>query len=185
LLVVVVTACDSSAPCSNAYGLEAGGRYERHMKVAKAWRLCPTGSDEKEKYRFVWLRGSDNPVIISLVKDRLKAEITAVRLDGTGEKSPGGITEMRNRVLSGEEFDRFRSLIEQADFWNLKPRERLIAEGSGDPGVNGDRSRWIFEGAVENRAHAVDRGADVHGPFREAGLYLLELSLLNLNGEIY
>lgn len=182
LFIAVVSGC-SSEPCSDAYKLEAGGRYERHMKTARAWRLCPTGDAEKEKYRVVWLRGSDNPVIVTLVKDRLRSEVNAVRLDGTGTAHPGEITEMRTRLLSEEEFSRFKSLLEQSDFWNLKPRDRLIAEGSA--GAGGDESRWMLEGAVESRAHAADRGSGLQGPFREAALYLVEISQIGINGEVY
>lgn len=183
LLIIVVSGCTPSEECSQAYALEEGGRYERYMKAAEAWELCPTDGADKEKYRFILLRGEHNPIIATVVKDRVRAEVTAVRLDGTGNSQPGNITEMRTKTLTQEEFDRFKSLIEAMDFWNLKTRKQLISAGSADAG--GEESRWILEGANDNRAHAADRGSNVHGTFREAGQLLLDLAQIGLNGEVY
>lgn len=183
VLLIAVAGCTSGEQCSQAYSLEKAGRYERHMKAAKAWELCPTGSPENEEYRFVLLRSSHNTVVVTLVKDRARAALTAARLEGSAQAGPRGMTETRTKLLSQDEFNRVKSLFERADFWNLKPLNQLTAEGQRDAG--GTDSRWVLEAANEHRAHAVDRGGNVDGAFREAALYLLEISQIGIDGEVY
>lgn len=184
VLLIAVAGCSSGERCSRVYSLEEGGRYEQYMKAAKAFPLCRTDSKENESYRFVLLRASHNPVIVNLVKNRVHAALTAIRLEGTGESSPGEVTEMRTVLLSMEEFERFKALIEAVDFWNLKTRRQLIGEGALDA-AGGEESRWILEGANQHRTHAADRGSKVQGLFRDAAMFLLEKSQIGTNGEVY
>lgn len=184
LLIAAVAGCNSSEHCSRVYSLEEGARYEQYLKTAKAFPLCRTDSKENERYRFILLRASHNPVVVTLTKNRVHAEVTAVRLDGTGQTGPGEVTEMRTVLLSPEEFERFKSLIEDLDFWNLKTRRQLISERSLDA-AGGEDSRWILEGANQYRVHAADRGSNVQGPFRDTAMFLLEKSQIGINGEVY
>jgi hypothetical protein len=184
LLLLGIAGCTSGEHCSQVYSLEEGNRYEPYLKAAKAFPLCPTDSAEKEKYRFVLLRGAHNPIVVTLVKDRVSVSLTAIRLDGLGESGPGETVETRGLLLSNEEYERFKSLIEAMDFWNLKTRRQLVGQRSLEA-AGGEKSRWILEGANQHRAYAVDRGSDVHGLFREACMFLLEKSQIGTNGEIY
>lgn len=184
VLLIGIAGCTSSEHCSQVYSLEEGNRYEQYMKAAKAFPLCPTGSEEKEKYRFVLLRAAHNPIIVNLSRFRASTELTAIRLDGAGESGPGEVTEMRTVFLSPEEFDRFESLLQAMDFWNLKNRRQLISQRSLEA-AGGEESRWILEGANQHRAHAADRGSNVQGPFRDAAMFLLEKSQIGTDGEIY
>ncbi len=184
LLLILLAGCDmNNASCSGVYTLTTGGRYEPHMKVARAYPLCPTKSSNREKYRFIWLRSHDNPIIVSLIKEGTMIEVSAIRLDGTGGGNPGEMIETRMNLIPQDDFNHFRSLIDQMNFWSLKSLDQLVGEGSAKVGQDG--ARWVLEGAKEDVAHAADRWSDVDGPFREAALWLLEKSGINPNGEVY
>jgi hypothetical protein len=62
--------------------------------------------------------------------------------------------------------------LEKADFWNMTPNE--LPRGL-------DGANWIIEGAKKGKYHIVDRWSPEDGPFREAALYLINLSKLKID----
>ncbi|HEX5057620.1 MAG TPA: hypothetical protein VFX02_14120 [Gammaproteobacteria bacterium] len=181
-ILLVMSICGCGENCSDIYGLKEGSRYEEYMKAAKVYPLCTTSSPDNEKYRFVWLRSHDNPIVVTMIKDSGKAEVNAIRLDGGSDGKPGEVMETRMYLISLEEFERFKLYIDGMDFWNMKPMSRL-GEGSAEAG--GNDSRWVLEGATNKRAHSVDRGSGIYGNFRDAALFLVDKSGININGEAY
>ena len=91
-------------------------------------------------------------------------------------------------ALSVAEFGEFSSYLRQMNFWNLKSGDQLREEaesGSGEVIVGMDGAQWILEGARESDAHAADRWSDLDGPFKDAALFLLHKSSIDINGPIY
>jgi hypothetical protein len=178
LLIVGIGGCGEK--CSDVYDLKEGGRYEEYMKAAKVFPLCTTSSPDEEKYRFVWLRSHNNPIVVTLIKDSGKAQVDAVRLDGGSNGKPGEVMETRMSLISLQEFKRFKLYIDGMDFWNMKP---MSDENSAEAG--GDDSRWVLEGVTNDKAHSIDRGSGIYGNFRDAALFLVDKSGIKINGEAY
>lgn len=76
--------------------------------------------------------------------------------------------EMRrvSRVLSSQEVDELKYLIDEIAFWDIPTYEK-------DNGVDG--SRWIVEGATD-QYHVVDRWSPESGPARKLGERFLSLT---------
>jgi hypothetical protein len=176
-LVLLGCAMTQTMTCSGVYGLEDGGWYKIQMKAAHAKPLCLTGSPEKEKYRFVWLRSFHDPIVVNLVKNGDKIKLMAVRLGRTGN-----IAERSFNTVTQGEFGQFKGLIDDMDFWSPMSYRQLV-QGTGDISLDG--AQWILEGAIHDKAHAVDRWGGGDASFRKAALFLLEKSGIDPNGEIY
>jgi hypothetical protein len=185
---MAASACATAKTCSGVYLLEDMGWYEKQMKAAGAKPLCSTGSAAAERYRLIWLRSFHNPIIVTLVRRGDSIELTSVRLDGAGGYAPGRVVERKQVALSVAEFNEFRSYLGQMNFWNLKSEDQLRKEAQSETGeviVGMDGAQWILEGASETDAHAADRWSDVDGPFKDAALFLLNKSSIDINGPIY
>lgn len=185
-----MAACASATAktCSGVYQLEDMGWYEDQMKAAGAKPLCSTGSGAVERYRLIWLRSFHNPIIVTLARRGESVELTSVRLDGAGGYAPGKVVERKKVALSVAEFGEFRSYLRLMNFWNLKSGDQLRGEAESETGevtVRMDGAQWILEGASETDAHAADRWSDVDGPFKNAALFLLRKSSIDINGPIY
>ena len=119
----------------------------------------------------------------SKIGDGDRVTLVSKQLSGLGGYDPGFVETELAVDLSREEGDRFEAIFRQLDFWKLVSHEvlidrrlRLCRLGLTVCWLEGDGEMWIFEAADEKRHHAVDRWSDVSGPFREAGLFLIERS---------
>lgn len=93
-------------------------------------------------------------------------------LDDIGGNLPAGklILDQR-RQLREDEWGKFLSLLNDASFWQLQTRtDKLVRDGAS----------WIIEGRKDGKTHLVDRWSPASGKYREACLYLLELSRLKI-----
>ncbi len=129
-----------------------------------------------ESYRFIWLRSFDHPITIRIWQIGQEKIMVVKELDEVGGNLPAGklILDQR-RQLTEDEWGKFLSLVNEASFWRLQTRTDELGK---------DGASWILEGKKEGKTHLVDRFSPASGKYREACLYLLELSGLKVK-DIY
>ena len=82
--------------------------------------------EDKEIYRFTWLRSFHNPVAIRIEKAHGKYRIVWKVCDGSGTfdgYSPGILVESKQREIKEQDWDKFIELLTETDFWNMPTRE--------------------------------------------------------------
>jgi hypothetical protein len=139
-----------------------------------------------ESYRFLWLRSFHPGIAVRIWKCSRGFCLTAKQLDSVdkyvdGKFVPSARLSLNNsRSLSGDEWDRFLSLLDRAYFWTMPTVD-------GGPTAN-DGASWLLEGTRGSKYHVVDRQSPQTGDYRDACLYLLKLSELKVDaskGELY
>jgi hypothetical protein len=143
------------------------GWYGNHLKAMNEKSLLNTSDHSAEIYRFLWLRSFDHPIFVRVERRRHHIEIFTKELDGAGGYEPGKSLRTGNYNLTKEEWNKFTTLLESANYWNM-PNE--------NEDLGHDGAEWILEGVKENRYHIVDRWSPREGNYREACIYLLKLS---------
>lgn len=127
-------------------------------------------------YRFLWLPTFHEPVCIRLEIDPKGAGVlTLKKTSGQGGYFPGKLVVNESRALPRQTADSFLKHLGQARFW-----------GAGiarvEQGLDG--SEWIIEGAKSRCFRVKHEWSPKTGAFREAALFLLELSGMEI-GRIY
>jgi hypothetical protein len=125
-----------------------------------------------EVYRLVWLRSFEHPVAVRLEHTQSGGRMITKVLGGAGGYAPGKIIDQHERNLSEEEWLEVIRLVKRAGFWGLPTRDQRL-------GLDG--AEWILEGAAARSVHVVDRWSPEVGDYREACLFLLRLSGVNLS----
>ena len=142
--------------------------YGKHLKQMNERSLLNVSDENKEVYRFLWLRTFDHPVSVRLERDGYSFKLTSVELDGAGGYEPGKLFRTDNVQISRDQWCAFMALLENSLFWSQETNSR---DDSGNDG-----SQWVLEGVRGGRYHIVDRWTPMSGGFREACLFLLKLS---------
>jgi enterochelin esterase family protein len=129
-------------------------------------------------YRFKWIRCFHHPISVRIQKSGSKTILRAVELDGGGYYAWGNIAKEINKELSPAEVKAAVAKLNKAKFWKME---------SKDPTPTGvDGATWILEGSQNGKYHSVDRWSPESGAFREACLFLFQLSGLTVPAnEIY
>jgi hypothetical protein len=150
--------------------------YVKHLKASKELPLTINYVEGSERYRFIWLRTFDQPIIIRIEMHDGKASLTAKVLSGKGGYEPGTIIEEISRNVSPEEWKSFKSLLVEADYWNITNSEF---------GAGLDGAQWVMESISEQGYYLVDLFCPYIFPpfvkFVEACFYLVGLSGININ----
>ena len=145
--------------------------YEKHLKAMDEKSLLKVSDGNTEIYRFLWLRSFHHPIFIRVERKQNKIKIFAKELDGAGGYEPGKTLKTYNRSLTADEWRKFLSLLENSNYWNLPTKKDIGRDGA----------EWILEGVKDNRYHVVDRWSPEKGEYREACIYLLGLSGLDID----
>ena len=133
--------------------------------------LLTNTTNDEEVYRFVWLRTFDHPISLRLQRSSLDFSLIIKQSDGKGGYGAGNLIVNREKRISVWEWIKFKELLEKECFWTMKPSDHEF-------GIDG--ATWILEGKRENSYHFMFKWDPPKGKFREACLYLLELSELNI-----
>ncbi|MEQ1606961.1 MAG: hypothetical protein ABL999_19015 [Pyrinomonadaceae bacterium] len=144
-----------------------GSWYGKHLTAMDEPSLIADRDLESEVYRFLWLRTFDHPMAIRIVRSSDVVTLTVVEMTGAGGYEPGSILLKKTKIIEGDHWCVFQKKLETADYWNLGADKRL----SGNDGA-----QWVLEGVRAGRYHMVDRWSPEETNFRDACLYLLELS---------
>jgi hypothetical protein len=100
--------------------------------------------------------------------------MTVKQLADNGEYTEGRFIPSENltlnltRPLSKDEWATFKSLLENARFWELPTVD-------GKP-IGLDGAFWVLEGAEGRRYHAVDRQSPDSGPYYDVCVFLIRRS---------
>lgn len=151
--------------------------YSSHLESMNEPSFFDLRQDRKiHSYRFLWLRSFDKPVCVRIeINSDGSAWLVSKMTKGIGGSGPGEIFIDATYPLSKNKAKTLLSCLENADFWNLTTKDDL--QGN-------DGAQWIIEGVKNGKYHIVDRWSPEDGPFREAALYLINLSKLK-SDEIY
>ena len=100
-------------------------------------------------------------------------------MENVNQPQSGKFVRLEYKNLSQEQWQKFLSLLEKSEYWNLPTKEKYMPQ---------DGAKWIVEGFKRNRYHVVERTSPSDEDFRKACLYLLKLSNVdvdNLGDELY
>jgi len=133
-------------------------------------------NEDFHAYRFLWLRSFHLPASFSLeINNYGSARLTVKGLLGIGGLYTKELANGKSYKISKDAVKKFLEYLEKSDFWNMTPNE---------PPRGLDGANWIIEGLKNGKYHIVDRWCPEEGPYREAALYLIELSQLKID-DIY
>jgi hypothetical protein len=154
--------------------------YGKHLRVMGELSLLDVTNPDTETYRFLWLRSFEHPISVRIERRGYFFSLRSVELSGTGGNDPGKIIRTDDVEIFSDQWCRFTSLIDKMQFW-----EKPTSSGSS---LGRDGAQWILEGVNDERYHIVHRWSPKDDSFREACIYLLELSGRDektLGGNVY
>jgi len=129
----------------------------------------------KEVYRLTWLRTFHNPVAITIEKDGEQYSLYWKVCNGKGGYEPGQLTIDESKEISKEEWDNFKTLLQKANFWEIKSVDREMPMDDG--------AQWIFEGISSNTYHVVDRQSPRNNEYFNCGDYLIEMTEMDISND--
>jgi hypothetical protein len=75
--------------------------------------------EEKEVYRFTWLRSGKNPVSIRIEKENENIKLFLKVSDGESINNPGKLITNKSKTLTTSQWNIFKSKINKIRFWTL------------------------------------------------------------------
>jgi hypothetical protein len=130
--------------------------------------------EDKEVYRFLWLRRFNKPVSIRIEKINNSIKLYVKVSDGMGGSNTGNVIINKVKEINNEQWNTFINKIESIHFWKLPVEE--FKE------LDQDNSEWILEGSTKSNYHFVTRTSPNEYKlkfFKECCEYLLTLGEIN------
>jgi hypothetical protein len=121
---------------------------------------------DKEIYRFTWLRSFHNPISIRIEKSDKKNELYWKVGKGSGGYEPMGIKRKGKKKIKTSHWNEFVSILGESEFEKL-PNQNYVLKTDG--------ASWTLEHKTNTKFKAHDTNWP-EGNFRESCLYLLKLS---------
>jgi hypothetical protein len=147
--------------------------YSKHLIAMKEPPMYSTNVDGFESYRFLWLRSFHHPIAVRISKYGEQHFISVKETNGAGGYEPHQLILHQTRMLAPAEWAEFIRLINRACYWDLQSEDENIGGTDG--------ARWILEAVTDGRYHIVDRWSPDGGSYRDACIYALRLSGLNID----
>lgn len=148
--------------------------YGKHLKAMGEKSLIKVSDQNPEIYRFLWLRTFHHPIFVRVERTSAHSfDLISRELDGAGGYEPGENYRTIRRSLDENEWCEFIKILAKANYWKL-PTNQPDEMGN-------DGAQWILEGVKDGRYHIVDRWTPQSGEFREACIYLLRLSHIDVD----
>lgn len=126
--------------------------------------------DDKEVYRFTWLRARDYPIVIRIEKKAGK-EILYVKESEGLNGYPGRIILNRNQEISIAQWKHLKKLLKKAGVWE----KRYFPYNRGMDGAD-----WILEGSLDKSYFVAIQWSPKKNAFRKCCEYLITLSKLHI-----
>lgn len=132
-----------------------------------------------EVYRFLWLRSFHPAVVVRIWKSGDERCLSVKQFDGLGEYADDGYVFPKTfsanvtHPITEVEWKHFIELLGRANFWAMPTVD-------GEP-LGMDGASWVFEAVRDGQYHLVDRQSPMSGEYREACVYLLEISGLKVD----
>ncbi len=152
--------------------------YGKYLKAMDEKSLLNV-SDEKEVYRFLWLRTFHHPMFVRVERSGISIQLFSKEFDGAGGYTPGKELRKEHKILDAQQWCEFLSLLEKSKYWQMPSEKNLLVH---------DGAQWILEGVKDGRYHVVDRNPPDDYDYQEACIYLLKLSGVDtdrLKDELY
>lgn len=146
--------------------------YGKHLKAMDEKSLLDATDENTEVYRFLWLRTFHHPIFVRVESNQNKIRLFTKELDGAGGYEPGKVLRSNEIALKQEDFCKFLDLLEKTNFWKMKTNNEVLGN---------DGAEWILEGVKKGRYHVVDRWSPDKGEYREACIFLLKISGVDLD----
>ena len=141
--------------------------YGKHLTAMREKSLLDADGSDTEIYRFLWLRSFHHPISVRVERQDNDIYLYTTELTGAGGYEPGQIFRSQVIRLDQAKWCDLLRLIDEAKFWNEPSnKEKALQDGA----------QWILEGVKEHRYHLVDRQSPRVGRYRDACIYMLELS---------
>lgn len=139
--------------------------YSKHLRAMNE-PLLFNKRENKQIFRFTWLRTFDNPIAIRIEKSQDNIVLSWKLCDGAGGYDPGKLTISDLKTVDEETWDLFLKLVQGTHFWDMETVEK-------DPtGLDGEQ--WILEGKDEERYHVVDRWSPSSGAYYDCCNFLIK-----------
>ena len=124
-------------------------------------------SEEREAYRFVWLRTFHNPVAVRVVvQEDGGGTVYLKACSGRGGYEPGRLGIERTIKLSKEQVNGLREMVESNKFWEQSGYERFGLDGA----------TWIVEVKRGGQYQYAEEWTPIEGSVRNIALFLIKLS---------
>ena len=120
-----------------------------------------------EIYRFIWLRTFHTPSMFRAYRIGTDKFLVSKEFNGTG------LTVDKTQKLNDGEWCELIRLLDEADFWNMSKIEIGTLAHDG--------AFWIVEGLREGRFYVAGQQSPKGGEYRDACIYLMKLSDLNID----
>jgi hypothetical protein len=143
---------DTSIPWSNDTFVVSW--YSEQLRAMKE-PLLFNKRENKDIFRFTWLRTFDNPIVIRIEKEQHSIKLYWKLCDGAGGYDPGKMTISEERTINEETWNRFVKLTKEARFWEMGTIEKEPT------GLDGEQ--WILEGKDNSQYHVVHRWSPSSG----------------------
>lgn len=141
--------------------------YGKHLKAMGERSLLDITDPKAEAYRFLWLRSFHHPIYVRVENTQKGIFLSTKELGGAGGYEPGKIIRGQDLQLNQGQWCEFVRLLENTKYWNMPTDEREMGN---------DGAEWILEGVKNARYHVVDRWSPRDGEYREACVFLLRAS---------
>jgi hypothetical protein len=135
------------------------------LREPSLWELSNSKGEERESYRFLWLRTFHHPVAVRVdIGVDGVGRLIVKMASGAGGYAPGELMRDETLTLEKEQSDLLLAIFEKNGFWKLPSIEESKS------GLDG--AQWIIEGVKGRRYHVVDRWSPQDGAVRVIGLAL-------------
>ena len=130
--------------------------------------------ENKEIYRFAWLRTFHNPIAVRTERSKDKHTVIWKLSNGITRISPGILAESGQKEIAEGDWYEFTQLLEKTSFWNM-PTEEM------GRGIMLDGATWILEGTDNIRYHVVRRWSPKNNDYSRCCDYLISLTDLEID----
>ena len=150
--------------------------YSEQLRAAHEPALHPTGSQDREVYRFSIIPSFGPTITMRVTKSGGEYQLTTKRLTGAGGYQPGKIGIRRDRLLTSAEAAMLRQWIAEMNFWAMPTAEPPVPQPPDVVVIVYDGTQFLLEAADAVRYHVVDRSQPrktSHPAFTQVCLCLL------------
>jgi hypothetical protein len=145
-----------------------------YLRAAHEPSLSCGESSADESYRFIWLRGHHETIIVRMEGSDKGHYVIATEFSRPVPYVPT-ISKAREvlKSVTREEWDSAVSALSASGFWTM-------GRSPDEPGFDG--AEWVVEGRRGGAYHVVHRWSPI-GPYREAALGILGVSRLSIDAD--
>ena len=152
-------------------------RYAKHLRaMSEPSLLDAVKNKSSESYRFLWLRSFRQPIAIRMtMRPDGSSQLIGVEMTGKNGHDPGVIATTEVVEISQEQIHQFQDLLQTTEYWSMPTVDVRLHEERIRDGAE-----WMLEGVRDGRYHVVARVSPQNETYREACLYLLKLSKIEV-----